>query len=180
MLNSARTLTNRRSLSVEPRHGHRSVCEGRGLGSGSSRSGKKPSCTDVEDLLPPARYRFRVSDTQSAEEIATVTRGCAKRYSPASGPICASAVLPSRTKAGRQRHLQRQLPLSSSSRHTCPVLIAKDPAAFSAALVHCGSYRPFSCMQRPVKTIKHCVRSQGSTGARWSSGPQPLTGLSVR
>ena len=91
----------------------------------------------------PPGIVFRVSDTQSAEEIATVTRRVREEVFTRVGTDLRFSGIAIENQSGSAETFAKAVAIVEQQQaHLPPVLIAKDPAAFSAALVHCGSYRP--------------------------------------
>jgi acetyl-CoA decarbonylase/synthase complex subunit gamma len=91
----------------------------------------------------PPGIVFRVSDTQSAEEIATITRRVRDEVFTRVGTDLRFSGIAIENRSGSAETFAKAVAaVEQQQAHLPPVLIAKDPAAFLAALVHCGSYRP--------------------------------------
>jgi acetyl-CoA decarbonylase/synthase, CODH/ACS complex subunit gamma len=91
----------------------------------------------------PPGIVFRVSDEQSAEEIATVTRRVREEVFTRVGTDLRFSGIAIVNQSGSAETFAKAVAIVEQQQaHLPPVLIAKDPDAFSAALVHCGSYRP--------------------------------------
>jgi acetyl-CoA decarbonylase/synthase, CODH/ACS complex subunit gamma len=91
----------------------------------------------------PPGIVFRVSDMQSAEEIATVTRRVRDEvFTRVGTDLRFSGIAIENLSGSAETFAKAVAAVEQQQAHLPPVLIAKDPAAFSAALVHCGSYRP--------------------------------------
>jgi acetyl-CoA decarbonylase/synthase complex subunit gamma len=91
----------------------------------------------------PPGIVFRVSDTQSADEIAIVTRRVREEVFTRVGTDLRFSGIAIENASGSAETFAKAVAIVEQQQaHLPPVLIAKDPAAFSAALVHCGSYRP--------------------------------------
>ena len=86
---------------------------------------------------------FRVSDTQTTEEIVTVTRRVRDEiFTRVGTDLRFSGIAIENISGSAETFAKAVAVVEQQQAHLPPVLIAKDPAAFSAALVHCGSYRP--------------------------------------
>jgi len=86
---------------------------------------------------------FRVSDTQPSTEIAAVTRRVRDEIITRVGIDLRFSGIAIENSSGSTESFARAVAtVEHEQAHLPPVLIAKDPAAFSEALVHCGSYRP--------------------------------------
>jgi acetyl-CoA decarbonylase/synthase complex subunit gamma len=91
----------------------------------------------------PPGIVFQVSDTQSADEIAAVTRRVRDETFTRVGTDLRFSGIAIRNTSGSAETFGRAVAtVEQQQAHLPPVLIASDPAALSAALVHCGSYRP--------------------------------------
>jgi acetyl-CoA decarbonylase/synthase complex subunit gamma len=91
----------------------------------------------------PPGILFRVSDMQSADEIAAVTRRVRdESFTRVGTDLRFSGIAIENISGSAERFASAVATVEKQQAHLPPVLIAKDPAAFSAALVHCGSYRP--------------------------------------
>lgn len=86
---------------------------------------------------------FRVSDTQTPDEIAAVTRRVKdEMFTRVGTDLRFSGIAIENTSGSAETFAKAVAAVEQQQAHLPPVLIAKDPAAFSAALIHCGSYRP--------------------------------------
>jgi acetyl-CoA decarbonylase/synthase complex subunit gamma len=86
---------------------------------------------------------FWVSDTQTPAEIGAVTRRVRDETFPRVGTDLRFNGMAIENTSGSAETFARAVAAVEHERaHLPPVLIAKDPAAFLSALVHCGSYRP--------------------------------------
>jgi acetyl-CoA decarbonylase/synthase, CODH/ACS complex subunit gamma len=91
----------------------------------------------------PPGIVFCVSDTQTEKEIATVTRRVRdETFTRVGSDLRFSGIAIENTSGSAETFARAVAAVEQVQAHLPPVLIAKDPAAFSAALVHCGSYRP--------------------------------------
>jgi len=91
----------------------------------------------------PPGIVFRVSDTQSPDEIAAVTRKVRdETFTRVGTDLRFSGIAIENTSGSAETFAKAVAVVEQQQAHLPPVLIAKDPAALSAALVHCGSYRP--------------------------------------
>jgi acetyl-CoA decarbonylase/synthase, CODH/ACS complex subunit gamma len=91
----------------------------------------------------PPGILFRVSDMQSADEIASVTRRVRdESFTRVGTDLRFSGIAIENISGSAETFASAVATVEKQQAHLPPVLIAKDPAAFSAALVHCGSYRP--------------------------------------
>lgn len=91
----------------------------------------------------PPGIVFRVSDTQTASEIAAVTRRVRdETFTRVGADLRFSGIAIENTSGSAETFARAVAAVEQEQAHLPPVLIAKDPAALSAALVHCGSYRP--------------------------------------
>jgi acetyl-CoA decarbonylase/synthase complex subunit gamma len=91
----------------------------------------------------PPGIIFRVSDTQSPEEIAAVTHQVRdETFTRVGTDLHFSGIAVVNTSGSAETFAKAVATVEQQQAHLPPVLIAKDPAALSAALVHCGSYRP--------------------------------------
>jgi acetyl-CoA decarbonylase/synthase complex subunit gamma len=91
----------------------------------------------------PPGIIFRVSDTQTTEEISAVTlRVRDETFSRVGTDLRFSGIAIENTSRSADTFARAVATVEQEQAHLPPILIAKDPAALSAALVHCGSYRP--------------------------------------
>jgi acetyl-CoA decarbonylase/synthase, CODH/ACS complex subunit gamma len=91
----------------------------------------------------PPGIVFRVNDTQPAEEIAAVARRVRdETFTRVGTDLRFSGIAIENTSGSAETFAKAVAAVEQQQAHLPPVLIAKDPAAFTAALVHCGSYRP--------------------------------------
>jgi acetyl-CoA decarbonylase/synthase, CODH/ACS complex subunit gamma len=91
----------------------------------------------------PPGIIFLVSDTQSAGEIAAVTRRVRdETFTRVGSDLRFNGIAIKNTSGSAETFAKAVATVEQQQAHLPPVLIAKDPAALSAALVHCGTYRP--------------------------------------
>lgn len=91
----------------------------------------------------PPGIVFRVRDTQPAAEIAAVTRRVRdETFTRVGADLRFSGIAIENTSGSAETFAKAVATVEAEQAHLPPVLIAKNPAALSAALVHCGSYRP--------------------------------------
>ena len=91
----------------------------------------------------PPGIVFKVSDTLPADEIARVTRRVGDESFTRVGSELRFNGIAIENESGSPETFARAVAaVEHEQAHLPPVLIAKNPAAFPAALVHCGSYRP--------------------------------------
>jgi acetyl-CoA decarbonylase/synthase complex subunit gamma len=91
----------------------------------------------------PPGIVFRVSDTQTPEEIAAVTRRVRdETFTRVGADLRFSGIAVENTSGSKETFARAVAAVEHEQAHLPLVLIAKDPAALAAALVHCGSYRP--------------------------------------
>jgi len=91
----------------------------------------------------PPGIVFRVSDTETPDEIAAVTRRVRdETFTRVGTDLRFSGIAIENTSGSAETFAKAVATVEQQQAHLPPVLIAKDPAALSAALVHCGSYRP--------------------------------------
>jgi acetyl-CoA decarbonylase/synthase complex subunit gamma len=101
---------------------------------------------------------FRVSDTQTPEEIAAVTRRVKDEiFTRVGTDLRFSGIAIENTSGSAETFAKAVAKVEQQQAHLPPVLIAKDPAAFSAALVHCGSYRPLLHAATPDNFREMCA-----------------------
>jgi acetyl-CoA decarbonylase/synthase complex subunit gamma len=91
----------------------------------------------------PPGILFKVSDTQSADEIAAITRRVRdETFTRVGSDLHFNGVAIEDVSGSPDRFAQAVAAVEHEQAHLPPVLISKNPAAFAAALVHCGGYRP--------------------------------------
>jgi acetyl-CoA decarbonylase/synthase, CODH/ACS complex subunit gamma len=91
----------------------------------------------------PPGIVFKVSDTLPAEEIARVTRRVRDESFTRVGSELRFSGIAIENDSGLPEIFARAVAaVEHEQAHLPPVLIAKNPAAFPAALIHCGTYRP--------------------------------------
>jgi acetyl-CoA decarbonylase/synthase complex subunit gamma len=91
----------------------------------------------------PPGIVFRVRDTQTAPEIAAVTRRVRdETFTRVGADLRFSGIAIENTSGSAETFAKAVAAVEAEQAHLPPVLIAKDPAALKAGLVHCGSYRP--------------------------------------
>jgi len=91
----------------------------------------------------PPGIVFRVRDTQAAPEIAAVTRRVRdETFTRVGADLRFSGIAIENTSGSAETFAKAVAAVEAEQAHLPPVLIAKDPAALKAGLVHCGSYRP--------------------------------------
>jgi acetyl-CoA decarbonylase/synthase complex subunit gamma len=91
----------------------------------------------------PPGIVFRVSDLQTADEIAAVTRRVRDEiFTRVGADLRFNGIAIENTSGSAETFASAVAAVEQQQAHLPPVLIAKNPAAFSAALVHCGTYRP--------------------------------------
>ena len=91
----------------------------------------------------PPGIIFRVRDTQTPAEIAAVTRRVRdETFTRVGADLRFSGIAIENTSGSAETFAKAVATVEAEQAHLPPVLIAKDPAAHAAALVHCGSYRP--------------------------------------
>jgi len=91
----------------------------------------------------PPGIIFRVTDTQAVEEIAAVTRRVKNEIFTRVGSDLRFNGIAIENSSGSPESFARAVAaVEKEEAHLPPILISRNPAAFPAALVHCGSYRP--------------------------------------
>ena len=91
----------------------------------------------------PPGIIFQVSDTQTTDEIAAITRRVRDEiFTRVGTDLRFSGVAIKNTSGSKEIFARAVAAVEHEQAHLPPVLIAKDTAALSAALIHCGSYRP--------------------------------------
>ncbi len=112
----------------------------------------------------PPGIVFRVSDTQSPDAIAAVTRRVRDETFTRVGTDLRFSGIAIENRSGSPEAFGRAVAaVEGEQAHLPPVLIAKDPSAFSAALVHCGSYRPLlhAATEQNVKEMCSLAKRHG-------------------
>ena len=98
---------------------------------------------DEKTFYHPPGIVFRVRDTQAAPEIAAVTRRVRdETFTRVGADLRFSGIAIENTSGSAETFAKAVAAVEAEQAHLPPVLIAKDPAALKAGLVHCGSYRP--------------------------------------
>jgi acetyl-CoA decarbonylase/synthase complex subunit gamma len=130
-----------------------------GVGERSFRIGEETVLYRHEKTFyHPPGIVFRVSDTQSAEEIARVTRRVRDETFTRVGTELRFSGIAIENESGSAETFARAVAtVEQQQAHLPPVLIAKDPAVFPAALVHCGSYRPLLHAATPENYREMCA-----------------------
>jgi len=91
----------------------------------------------------PPGIIFRVRDTQTAPEIIAVTRRVRdETFTRVGADLRFSGIAIENTSGSAETFARAVATVEQEQAHLPPVLITTNPAALSAALVHCGSYRP--------------------------------------
>ncbi|MCK9580835.1 MAG: acetyl-CoA decarbonylase/synthase complex subunit gamma [Methanoregula sp.] len=91
----------------------------------------------------PPGIVFKVDDTMSPEEIAAVTRRVRDDTLTRVGTeLRFNGIAIENTSGSPEAFANAVAAVEKEQAHLPPILIAKNPAAQSAALVHCGTYRP--------------------------------------
>ncbi|MFA4876493.1 MAG: acetyl-CoA decarbonylase/synthase complex subunit gamma [Methanoregula sp.] len=91
----------------------------------------------------PPGIVFRVSDTQSVEEIAAVTRRVRDEiFTRVGSDLRFSGMAIENTSGDPATFARAVAAVENEQAHLPPVLISKNIAALTAAMVHCGSYHP--------------------------------------
>ncbi|NMB79636.1 MAG: acetyl-CoA decarbonylase/synthase complex subunit gamma [Methanomicrobiales archaeon] len=91
----------------------------------------------------PPGIVFKVDDTQPDEEIAAITRRVRDdTLTRVGSELRFNGIAIENTSGSAERFAHAVSVVEQQQAHLPPVLITTDPAALSAALVHCGSYRP--------------------------------------
>lgn len=91
----------------------------------------------------PPGILFRVIDTMPVEEIAAVARRVRDEILTRVGAdLRFNGIAIENVSGSADQFAKAVAAVENEQGHLPPVLIAKDPAAFTAALVHCGTYRP--------------------------------------
>lgn len=91
----------------------------------------------------PPGILFKVPDTMPADEIAAVARRVRDEFFTRVGTDLRFNGIAIENASGSAETFARAVAaVENEQGHLPPVLIAKNPAVFPAALVHCGGYRP--------------------------------------
>jgi acetyl-CoA decarbonylase/synthase complex subunit gamma len=91
----------------------------------------------------PPGIVFRVSDTQTPDEIGAITRRVRdETFTRVGTDLRFSGIAIENTSGSPEIFAKTVAAVEEQQAHLPPVLIAKDPAAHAAALVYCGTYRP--------------------------------------
>jgi acetyl-CoA decarbonylase/synthase complex subunit gamma len=91
----------------------------------------------------PPGIVFLVSDTLPAEKIAAETRRVRdESFTRVGSELRFNGIAIENDSGSPETFARAVAAVEQEQAHLPPVLIAKNPAAFPAALVHCGSYRP--------------------------------------
>lgn len=91
----------------------------------------------------PPGIIFCVRDTQSAEEIAAVTKRVRdETFTRVGTDLRFSGIAIANASGSAETFADAVATVEQQQAHLPPVLISKNPAALAAALVHCGTYRP--------------------------------------
>jgi len=91
----------------------------------------------------PPGIIFRVSDTQTADEITAVTRRVRdETFTRVGSDLRFSGIAIENVSGSAETFARAVATVEGVGAHLPPVLISRDPAALKAALVHCGTYRP--------------------------------------
>jgi acetyl-CoA decarbonylase/synthase, CODH/ACS complex subunit gamma len=115
-----------------------------GVGERSFRIGEETVLYRHEKTFyHPPGILFKVRDTQTAEEIAAITRDVKNTFFTRIGSdLRFNGIAIENTSGNAETFARAVATVEHEQAHLPPILIAKNPAVFSAALVHCGSYRP--------------------------------------
>src|SRR5512137_2038325 len=106
----------------------------------------------------PPGIVFSVSDTQAAEEIAAVTKRVRdETFTRVGADLRFSGIAVENTSGSAGTFAEAVATVEQQQAHLPPVLIAKDPAAFSAALLHFGTYRPLLHAATPANYEAMCA-----------------------
>jgi acetyl-CoA decarbonylase/synthase, CODH/ACS complex subunit gamma len=91
----------------------------------------------------PPGIVFLISDTQTNDEIAAITRRVRdETFTRVGSDLRFSGIAIENSSGSAETFARAVAAVEQQQAHLPPVLIAKDPAVLSAALVHCGTYRP--------------------------------------
>jgi acetyl-CoA decarbonylase/synthase, CODH/ACS complex subunit gamma len=106
----------------------------------------------------PPGIVFRVRDTQTAEEIPSVTRRVRdETFTRVGADLRFSGIAIENTSGSAETFAKAVAAVEQVQAHLPPVLVATDPAAIAAALVHCGSYRPLIHAATPANHKEMCA-----------------------
>ena len=107
---------------------------------------------------------FLVSDTQEPDEIAAVTKRVRdETFTRVGSDLRFNGIAIENTSGSAETFAAAVAAVEQQQAPLPPVLIAKDPAAFAAALVHCGSYRPLlhAATDKNYKEMSALARQHG-------------------
>jgi acetyl-CoA decarbonylase/synthase complex subunit gamma len=91
----------------------------------------------------PPGIVFRVTDTMNDQEIVAVTKRVRdETFTRVGSDLRFNGIAIENVSGSPETFARAVATVEKVEAHLPPVLIAKDPAAFAAALVHCGTYRP--------------------------------------
>jgi acetyl-CoA decarbonylase/synthase, CODH/ACS complex subunit gamma len=91
----------------------------------------------------PPGILFKVNDSQTDDEIAAVTRRVRdETFTRVGTDLRFSGIAIENVSGSPDEFARAVAAVEHEQAHLPPVLISKTPAAFAAALVHCGGYRP--------------------------------------
>jgi acetyl-CoA decarbonylase/synthase, CODH/ACS complex subunit gamma len=91
----------------------------------------------------PPGILFKVKDTQTDDEIAAVTRRVRdETFTRVGTDLRFSGIAIENVSGSPEEFARAVAAVEHEQAHLPPVLISQTPAAFAAALVHCGGYRP--------------------------------------
>jgi acetyl-CoA decarbonylase/synthase complex subunit gamma len=107
---------------------------------------------------------FLVRDTQDPAEIAAVTRRVRdETFTRVGSDLRFNGIAIENTSGSAETFATAVAAVEQQQAHLPPILIGKDPAAFAAALVHCGSYRPLlhAATRKNHKEMSALARQHG-------------------
>ncbi|HSQ92953.1 MAG TPA: acetyl-CoA decarbonylase/synthase complex subunit gamma [Methanoregula sp.] len=107
---------------------------------------------------------FRVSDTQTNEEIAAITRRVRdETFTRVGSDLRFNGIAVVNSSGSPDTFARAVATVEQQQAHLPPVLVSSDPAAHAAALVHCGSYRPLlhAATDSNVKEMCALARKHG-------------------
>jgi acetyl-CoA decarbonylase/synthase complex subunit gamma len=107
---------------------------------------------------------FRVSDTQTNEEITAITRRVRdETLTRVGSDLRFNGIAVVNTSGSPATFAGAVATVEQQQAHLPPVLVSSDPAAHAAALVHCGSYRPLlhAATEGNVKEMCVLARKHG-------------------
>ena len=91
----------------------------------------------------PPGIVFRVTDGMSEEEIVAVTKRVRdETFTRVGADLRFNGIAIENVSGSPEAYAKAVATVEKVEAHLPPVLIAKDPAALRAALIHCGTYRP--------------------------------------